>query len=587
MKKRTITIILLALVSLGLKAQLTTNANLANIPQESVYLHYNESFLFSGEHLLYKFYSLDNVNRKLSSISKMGYVALVDKEGNTVFKHKVRLTGGSGYGNFFVPTSVPTGSYRLLGYSEWMKNFGKEHFFQSDIYIVNPYQATPDSYLEQPIDSLQPVVSKKSTLMPLNTNVSEVNSTLVSLTVDKPAAGKREKIALNISGINAAANNGSYAISVRKIDSFSAPTQLTSGMFYKELLKKGSTKIKVKGNSSKIPELRGETVAGMIRNKETKLPVKDLRVSFSLPGDKYLFKVATSDNEGRFRFILDREYDNATAAIQVLSNDWDLYEISMDEEKIDSEGMEFTDFVLTKEMKDYMLEKSIQNQIENAYQEVKADSIVPASHVQPFYRKFATVYDLDDYTRFNSIQETIVEVVDQVGTRKLDNGNRVFEVRPEIGYTDASLLPMVFVDGLFIKKHEDFMDYSAKKIKTISFSRDKVILGSQLFQGVISFKTIEGGFYDDFFTPHIVNVELFKPQSNKEYFSQEYSEEAKQDRVPDFRHQLLWVPKLDISNGKKEVSFYTSDVVGDYELVLEGFTSTGKPVSVKKKIVVR
>ncbi|UII79369.1 hypothetical protein [Flagellimonas sp. CMM7] len=586
MKKLTITIILLALVSLGLKAQSTANVNLTNIPQESVYLHYNESFLFSGEHLLYKFYSLDNVNRKLSSISKMGYVALVDKEGNAVFKHKVRLTGGSGYGNFFVPTSVPTGSYRLLGYSEWMKNFGKEHFFQSDIYIVNPYQATPDSYLEQPIDSLQAVVSKKSTLMPLNTNVPEVNSSFVSLTIDKPTAGKREKMVLNVSGIDAAANNGSYAISVRKIDSFSAPAQLTSGTFYKELLKKGSTGVKT-GIDAKIPELRGETITGVIRNKETKLPVKDKRISLSLPGDKYLLKVANSDDDGRFRFIVDREYDNATAAIQVLSDDWDLYEISMDEEKIDSEGMEFTDFVLTKEMKDYMLEKSIQNQIENAYQEVKADAITPASHVQPFYRKFTTVYDLDDYTRFNSIPETIVEVVDQVGIRKLDNGNRVFEVRPEIGYTDASLLPMVFVDGLFIKKHEDFMDYSAKKIKTISFSRDKVILGSQLFQGIISFKTIEGGFYDDFFTPHIVNVELFKPQSNKEYFSQEYSDEGKQDRVPDFRHQLLWVPKLDISNGKKEVTFYTSDVAGDYELVLEGFTSTGKPVSVKKKIVVR
>lgn len=585
MKKLTITIILLTLVSLGLKAQSATNANIANIPQESVYLHYNESFLFSGEHLLYKFYSLDNANRKLSSISKMGYVALVDKDGNTVFKHKVRLTSGAGYGNFFVPTSVPTGSYRLLAYSEWMKNFGKEHYFQSDIHIVNPYQTTPESYLEKPLDSLQPIVPNKSTLVPLNTNVAEVNSAFVSLTIDKPTAGKRERVSLNISGIDDAANNGNYAISVRKMDSFSAPAQVPSEMFYKKFLKKGSTRVKA-GNNAKIPELRGETITGVIRNKETKLPVKDQRVSLSLPGDKYLFKVANSDSEGRFRFILDREYDNATAAVQVLSNDWDLYEISMDDEIIDAKGMEFADFVLTKEMKDYMLEKSIQNQIENAYQEVKADSIIPANHVQPFYRKFTTVYDLDDYTRFNSIQETIVEVVDQVAVRKLDNGDQAFEVRPEIGYTDASLLPMVFVDGLFIKRHQDFMDYSAKKIKTISFSRDKVILGSQLFQGIISFKTIEGGFYNDFYTPHIVNVELFKPQSKKEYFTQVYDAEGSQDRIPDFRHQLLWVPNLDISGGKKEIMFYTSDVTGNYELVLEGFTSTGKPVSIKKQIVV-
>ena len=335
-----------------------------------------------------------------------------------------------------------------------------------------------------------------------------------------------------------------------------------------------------------LPELRGEVVSGTILDKESQQPVENIRISLSLPGDQYLFNVATSNSEGKFRFIVNREYDNTKAALQVLSQDWDRYQINMDEYGKEYENLEFAGFKLSKSMKDYILRKSIHNQIENVYREARSDSMVPAQHVTPFYRNFTEVYNLDDYTRFNSIPETIIEVVDQVSIRKLDDVERVFEVRPKEGFTDLSLLPIVFVDGLFIRKHEDIMGYSAKKIKSIKFSRDKILLGSQMFQGVVSLETIEGDFYSDFYTPHIVSLDLFKPQPRKQYHVQEYNGSMNQERIPDFRHQLFWEPNLDLSGGSKEITFYTSDVPGVYELVLEGFTSNGNPVSVKEKLVV-
>ncbi|WP_420601952.1 hypothetical protein [Flagellimonas sp.] len=559
---------------------------LTGIPQESVFLQYNESLVFSGDRLLYKFYCLDKINRALTNISKIGYVSLINKEGEAVFTHKVRLTSGTGYGDFFVPTSIPTGSYKLLGYSEWMKNFGSDNFFQANIHIINPYQSTSETYLEQPLDSSQPIVSKirksNSTMA-----VEDTESAYVSVGLDKSVAGQREKITLDIVGKDESVNAGSYAISVRRVDSVPSPTQISSEAFFKNFLKEERGRVALNKDETNIPEIRGEVISGTIVNKETKLPVQGQRISLSLPGEDFLLKVATSDDKGRFWFIVDREYDNNRAALEVLSDDWESYELKMDAEKIDVEQTEFEDFVLSKRMKEYILEKSIQNQIENAYQEIKSDSILVADHVEPFYRKFATVYDLDDYTRFNRLDETIVEVVDQVSIRKLNNGERVFEVRPEEGFTSHSLLPMVFVDGLFIKRHEDFMDFSAKKIKTISFSRDKIIVGAKTFQGVISFKTIEGGFYQDFYTPHTTSLELFKPEAQKEYFTQSYSGDKSRERVPDFRNQLLWEPNLDLSKGSKEIVFYTSDLGGTYELVLEGFTSTGKPVSVNRTFFVR
>ncbi|NND80012.1 MAG: hypothetical protein HKN53_08935, partial [Maribacter sp.] len=58
------------------------------------------------------------------------------------------------------------------------------------------------------------------------------------------------------------------------------------------------------------------------------------------------------------------------------------------------------------------------------------------------------------------------------------------------------------------------------------------------------------------------------------------------DRVPDFRYQLLWEPQISMQDGEEVFEFYSSDVPGEYEIVLEGFTSYGKPISIRESFVV-
>lgn len=559
---------------------------LTSIPQESVYIHYNKSLLFSGESLKYKFYCFDNVKKRLSAISKIGYVSLISKDGQSVFNHKISLDSGLGYSDFFIPTSVPTGSYKLLGYSKWMKNGEVALFFQSDIRIINPYQKLPEPYIDRTVDSIT-LAHTTSNHVIMNTSEAKNSDRFLKLTIDQSNVGKREKIQMHISAVTANAEKGNYSLSVQKIDSIVSPEKISPEKFFADFIRKESNKALSQKSKTSLPELRGELISGSIVDKTTKLPVKNQKISLSLPGENYLFKVAISNKMGEFHFNFNEKYDNTRAVIQVLSDDWDQYEIIMDDKKLDYKAITFEDFVLSQNMKDHILERSIQNQLENSYQEVKSDSVVLSSHRVPFYRKPNTIYNLDDYTRFNGIPETIVEVIDQVATRNLINGDKVFEVRPEIGLTNDNLLPMVFVDGLFIKRHQDFMGYSAKKVKSISFSREKYLLGTQTFQGILLFKTIRGNYSDDFYTPHIINIDLFKPQPDKQYFAQKYAEGKKQERIPDFRHQLLWLPSIEVSNAGEDISFFTSDVTGDYEVVLEGYTLTGKPVTIKKKITVK
>lgn len=568
---------------------------LEQMPQESVYVHHNVSFLFSGESLKYKFYCFNDANGKLSSISKIGYVSLIDRDGSSVFNHKIILKSGMGYSDFFIPTSVPTGSYKLLGYTDWMRNEGIASFFKSDVYIVNPYQKLPETVIDRSMDSvvqLDSTVVRKD-IIPV---APKDRGDFLQLSLDKSNIGRRQEIKVSISAMNEDAAKGNYSLSVRKVNSFVLPqktssevdsTNLIDKIFFDDFTKSGETKSNRKKGKVRLPEFRGELISGNIRNKDTDEPVKNQRISLSLPGDKYLHKIAVSDNHGNFYFNFDEQYDNTSAVLQVLSEDWNQFEIRINEHKIAYTDLPFNDFVISEKMKHHIIERSIQNQIENAYQEAKADSVQIAKHPIPFYRKFTTVYNLDDFTRFNGIPETIVEVVDNVATRKLSNGDRAFEVRPDIGVTNDDLLPMVFVDGLYIKRHQDIMGYSAKKIKTISFSRGIYLLGAQTFQGVLHFSTFEGNFYEDFYTPHITKVDLFKPQSAKQYYNQTYEKGLAQEVIPDFRYQLLWLPSIDLSDSNTEISFFSSDVKGDFEVVLDGFDLNGKPLTITKRISVQ
>ncbi len=77
----------------------------STIPQENVFLHFNTSLLVSGESIYYKIYCLNGKTEKLSTLSKMAYVELIDSDYKSIFKHKIKLEDGVGFGDFFIQSN--------------------------------------------------------------------------------------------------------------------------------------------------------------------------------------------------------------------------------------------------------------------------------------------------------------------------------------------------------------------------------------------------------------------------------------------------------------------------------------------------
>jgi hypothetical protein len=110
---------------------------------EKVYVHTDKGFYLAGEILWFKIYYVDGASNKPYDLSKIAYVEILDKDNKPVMQGKVALQDGKGNGSFYLPSSITAGNYTLRAYTNWMKNFGPDYFFEQQISIVNSLKPLP------------------------------------------------------------------------------------------------------------------------------------------------------------------------------------------------------------------------------------------------------------------------------------------------------------------------------------------------------------------------------------------------------------------------------------------------------------
>jgi hypothetical protein len=544
------------------KAQETNPKILENIPAsvgETLFIHASTTTLLTGETLQYKIYCLNPENKMPTAASKIAYVELIGKDLKTVSKQKLHLENGVAQGDFFMPVSLKSGNYKLIGYTKHMMNASSLNYFTVDISVINPFQP-----FEGKTDTLKSGLTK--------TNHS---TGLFSLSTNKKTYSVREKIDLRI---NASGNlpKGNYSVSVRKSDRL-----LTFPSLHADGFRPAFSKLQEK-QTTELTELRGEIISGKIIPKRNGQSVHDKFVALSMPGTSFVFKIVQTDRDGRFYFLLDKTPDNAETVIQVMEPDRDNYAIVLDEDiKPDLSALSFSAFSLSPKMKEEIEQRSIASQIENAYYARKKDSIFASAATEPFFHPLEKAYVLDDYTRFPTLKETIIEVLKEMYFTR-ENDHYVIHVRNLTMSNEMYGLPLVLVDGLLIQDVDELFEYGMRYIQKVSLINEPYIYGPKTFGGIVNFTTKLQDFKSKSKGDFIKKVTFDRPTGRKNYFQPDYSA-AGNSKIPDYRYQLLWTPKVNGDN----ISFYTSDVTGEFEITLEGFTDTGIPVSVTDFFEVR
>ncbi|HET8809926.1 MAG TPA: hypothetical protein VFM65_06630 [Flavobacteriaceae bacterium] len=556
-------------------AQQTDDKAIFTDIRETVFVHGNTTTLLTGESLYYTFYTWNTRTASLSQISKIGYVELVNKEGESVLKQKIALTNGIGHGDFFIPTKLETGSYKLVAYTRWMLNKPLSGLFQMNIFVINPFQPAPESTISKAVnDSLQ-------TKTPKTISFQKKNSEIFSL--ENSNYGLREKVTFTLSSETAQLENGHYSISVRKVDELPEIAPINAEKFIKSL---DQNPEKDGNRQNYLPELRGELIVGKIENKANPENVKDKSVALSIPGENFAFELVNTDKNGVFRFILNDETRKESTIIQIMEEDREKYSITLKPINTDFSSLQFEKINLAQNLEETIEERSIAVQIENAYYYLKKDSILPEMESKPFFYPLAKEYVLEEYTSFPSLEETILEITPAMYATK-KNGKYMIHTRDY--YNDASNniygQTLVLVDGLLLQDLNKFFDYDTRKIQKISIVPRGYVYGPKIFDGVVNFVTKEQDFENNLVGDYVLKTELLRPLPEKMYF-QPYKATRQNSRIPDYRYQLLWLPEVSPTDETKTITFYTSDVTGTFEISMQGFTASGKPISATETFVV-
>jgi hypothetical protein len=107
--------------------------------QEKIYLHVDRPFYLVGETMWFKAYNVEGGSNQFLGMSKVAYMEVLDKENIPVFQTKFAMQEGKGHGAVVIPTAVASGQYKVRCYTNWMKNFSPDYYFESTVSIVNPF----------------------------------------------------------------------------------------------------------------------------------------------------------------------------------------------------------------------------------------------------------------------------------------------------------------------------------------------------------------------------------------------------------------------------------------------------------------
>lgn len=534
-----------------------------NIINESIFISTNSCVFLTGETLLYKLSCLNKTTNKISSYTKVAYVELIDSNKKTIIKQKLFLENASASADIFLATTLSTGNYKMIGYTKWMTNKTNPDLFVKDITIINPYNKLDDKKITINQDTIK------------NNTTAVKNTAIIKITTNKKNYTNRELVLIDLKkNLESNLSTGNYSLSINKVNNLLYQNNTNSISFSK--LKSNTDNIGLINNDN-IPELRGEIISGQIKSKSRK-KVNERQISLSIPNENYTFKTTKTNKDGVFNFVLDTKNTSQNIIIQIIDKDKEDFIIEMLENKSPNyESLQFEKFKINSNTKNYIQQKAISSQIENAYFETKKDSIIPVAKKESFYKKLATEFILDNYTKFPTLKETIVEVVEGLYASSKNKNYSLYLKDFDLN-NKLDIPALVIVDGLYIQDINDLIDHKAELFYKIDIIKGGYYYGSKLFNGLVSFTTRNFQYENKLKGDFIINPDILRPIESKNYYQPDYKVGNNLVRIPDFREQLLWNPNISLNQDFKPTSFYTSDVTGEFEIILEGFTSDGIPV---------
>lgn len=225
-----------------------------------------------------------------------------------------------------------------------------------------------------------------------------------------------------------------------------------------------------------------------------------------------------------------------------------------------------------------LLARSISMQVEDVYRrEPDTTGLAEPFDSVSFYGAPDAVYALDDYTRFPVMEEVLREYVPSVLIRKRKD-DFYFTVADKLNGGAFQEPPLVLLDGVPVRDLNSLMQFDPLRVQKLDVLAQRFYLNSLSFAGIVSFSTYSHDLSGFNLGPGTISINYEGLQAKREFRMPAYHDvPQRMTRLPDQRSLLFWSPEIRIDKaGKGQLDFFTSDVVGNFRITVEGIDAAGR-----------
>ncbi|MEQ8552569.1 MAG: hypothetical protein RIC53_07940 [Cyclobacteriaceae bacterium] len=329
-----------------------------------------------------------------------------------------------------------------------------------------------------------------------------------------------------------------------------------------------------------LPEVREEILTGKLRDS-TGIPVRDQFVSLTFPEEDYQLRVSKTNASGQFTIPYKSSRFDHLAVLSTI-HPYAPYEFVVQEAFMETyPEFNFKVPYLDSGMVAKLLARNVNVQLLNAYFTSSPIDTKSNGWTRPF--QYDDQYILDDYERFPTLKETFTEYIVSANIR--ENREQVIQTTFNPGIGQSKLPPLILLDGVPVLG-EDVFDLNPINVHSIDIILNQSFLGPLAVDGVVDIGTknhqLDGfSLLDYHHEIQVMGIGDLKDVPTPEWL------ENPNTHVPDLREQLLWIPNCQLTSSNNQVSFYTSDVSGEYDVIVEGFDTNGTPITMEFKLYIK
>lgn len=325
-----------------------------------------------------------------------------------------------------------------------------------------------------------------------------------------------------------------------------------------------------------LPESRGVTISGKVKNKTTGEAIPGVDVYIATIGDHPQMHIFTTNLQGEFISTLKHVSGPQSVFLCIRNDEEENMEILVNNDYSKNlPGYRYSAVIPDTGAFNFIKSLYVNAQLSQQYNNVSTMPLITDTLRPIRFTKPNINIVLDDYIPMETLTDVINELVPYAKVRKSKDKHYLVLVddKAQTTYDD----PLVLLDNLPVFNINKLLKVNPKSIRQISVINSKMVYGDHLLKGIVMFESNTDNFGNIELPVSSTFLEFDAGNANEQYVGIDNSDEIKtSNRTPDFRNTLYWNPNIEFENDEATVSFLTSDDEGTYDVVVRGIATNGK-----------